>query len=147
VIFGAGPLQEKSLALAARRGLGARLHFPGTISDAALGLSLLDAFLLTSRFEGTPNVVLEASILGVPVVATEAGGTREAIAPGVTGLLVEEHDLRRIADAVLSILSDPAWAPRAREEGPRFVAERFGLARMLDETLRLYGLSGDLQVR
>ncbi|WP_046864957.1 glycosyltransferase [Microvirga massiliensis] len=147
VIFGAGPLREKALALAARRGLGTRLHFPGTMSDAALGLSLLDVFLLTSRFEGTPNVVLEASILGVPVVATEAGGTREAIAPGSTGILVQEHDPRRIADAVLSILGDPAWAPRARKEGPRFVAERFGFARMLDETLRLYGLSGEPQAR
>lgn len=140
VIFGTGPLTDTLREKAAASGLAGRLHLPGTIADAALGLSLLDVFLLTSMFEGTPNVVLEASTLGVPVVATAAGGTAEAVAEGRTGHVALDAEPATIAGLVGRILDAPdAWAGR-REDGQRFIRERFGLDRMLDETLALYGL-------
>ncbi len=137
VVFGEGPLQTDALIAAKRHSFAERLHFPGNIQDSALGLSLFDVFLLTSKFEGTPNVVLEASLLGIPVVATDAGGTREAIAQDVTGH-VALADADELAQHVLAILLNPAWSTRVKTEGPAFVETRFGLARMLDETLALY---------
>jgi glycosyltransferase involved in cell wall biosynthesis len=138
VIFGEGPMQREVFAAARRHGIEDRLHCPGNIADPALGLSLFDVFLLTSKYEGTPNVVLEASILGIPVVTTDAGGAREAVAEGVTGRVAATLDADEIARHVLAILNDPAWCARVATEGPAFVEQRFGVARMLEETLALY---------
>lgn len=139
IIFGLGPLQGAAISLAERRGIADRFHSPGT-EDAATALALFDVFLLTSKFEGTPNVVLEASLLGVPVVATDAGGTREAINEGVTGYVVESADPLVIASRIIQVLDDEDWRARVKEEGPIFVERRFGLNRMVAETLVLYGL-------
>jgi glycosyltransferase involved in cell wall biosynthesis len=140
VVFGAGPLQLAAEALAQRHGIGGRFHCPGTI-DASTALSLFDVFLLTSKFEGTPNVVIEASLLGVPIVATESGGTRETVDEGVTGFVVEPAEPGLLADRILRVLDDAPWRARVKTEGPVFVTRRFGLERMVDETLVLYGLA------
>ena len=137
VIFGTGPLREDVIAFAKREGFADRLHCPGTIVNVAAGLSLFSVFLLTSQVEGTPNVVLEASLLGIPVVATAVGGTAETLVQGETGFAVEPA-ADRLATAVLAALNDPATAERASRQGPAFVRQRFGLSRMLDETLALY---------
>src|SRR5262249_11571167 len=99
---------------------------------------LLDVFLLTSEFEGTPNVVLEASLMGVPVVATDAGGAAEAIQEGVTGFVVRSASAAQIATQVVHILKDPAFSEQVALSGPRFVLERFGLERMIAETIALH---------
>ncbi len=143
LLIGDGPLRGRMEALAASLGLRGRIHLPGTSSNVALPLSVSDLFLLTSEFEGTPNVVLEAEWLGVPVVATEAGGTREAVEEGVTGWVCESPEATAIAQRVVAALADAAWMATASRRGPRFVEERFGVARMIDETLALYGLSPD----
>jgi glycosyltransferase involved in cell wall biosynthesis len=139
IIFGEGPMRAE-IEIAGANGLVGRLHCPGTIPDVALGLSILDVFLLTSRAEGTPNVILEASALGVPVVATNAGGIPETIEDGVTGHLVNQADPQTIAHRVQQILQTPEWRASVRTTGPNFVASRFGLDRMVAETLALYGL-------
>jgi glycosyltransferase involved in cell wall biosynthesis len=140
VIFGAGPMRAEVDVAAGRSGLGRNLHCPGTIADTALGLSLLDVFLLTSRAEGTPNVVLEASALGIAVVATAAGGTREAIDEGVTGYLVEPAEPAVIAKRIAQVLQAADWRARVQAAGPAFAERHFGLDRMISETLALYGL-------
>lgn len=138
VIHGTGPLRDQVIAYARREGFGGRLHCPGTIEDVALGLSAFDVFLLTSEVEGTPNVVLEASLLGVPVVVTAVGGTSEAVKEGITGLAVVDATAAKLADAVLSLLGNSAATTQAIIGGPAFVRQRFGIARMLDETAALY---------
>lgn len=137
VVFGAGPLRDAMWQKASALGLNGRLHLPGTIKQSATGLGLFDVFLLTSEFEGTPNVVLEASLLGIPAVVTEAGGAAEALQEGVTGYVVDA-DADQIADRVCACLADGEIRRRAAEMGPRFILERFSLERMVDETLKLY---------
>jgi glycosyltransferase involved in cell wall biosynthesis len=138
VIFGSGPMRKEIEAAAGRAGLAGNLHCPGTIEDTGVGLSLFDVLLLTSRAEGTPNVVLEASAIGIPVVATEAGGTREAIEEGVTGYLIEQAEPTIIAKRILQILQAEDWRAGVQIAGPDFVGRRFGLDRMITETLDLY---------
>jgi glycosyltransferase involved in cell wall biosynthesis len=141
VIFGEGPMQGEVRDFAKKRGFSDRLHCPGTISDSGLGLSIMDVFLLTSKFEGTPNVILEASLIGIPVVATDVGGVRETINPGTTGYVVETPDPALVAETTLAIINDPGWRTRARTEGPKFVRSRFGLNQMLEQTLKIYNQS------
>ena len=136
----AGALCFAEMAAAARRlGLAGRLRMPGVTSAPFSALSAMDAVLLTSRWEGTSNVALEAQGCGVPVIATRAGGSAEAIAHGETGWIVDTSDASTIAERVVATLDDGAVRHRLRTAGPRFIAERFGLERMIDETLRIYG--------
>jgi len=144
VIFGVGPLKSKIEKIVREHGFAERTHLPGTIDEPSLAFGLFDVFVLTSRYEGTPNVVIEASALGVPVVTTQAGGAAEAIRQGETGL-VASRDAGELARLVLSVLSDRSWSSRASELGPAFIKERFGLNRMVDEALALYGLAGTSQ--
>jgi len=141
VIFGTGPRAEAARDLARELGIGERLHLPGTTDDPKRAISAMDVFVLSSSFEGTPNVLLEAQLLGVPVVATDAGGTREALEPGITGWLVKEPTAADLANRVLAVLDDPRWRYTVRKSGPHFVTARFGLERMIAETLVLYELT------
>jgi glycosyltransferase involved in cell wall biosynthesis len=101
----------------------------------------MDVFVLTSQSESLPNVLLEAQACGVPVVATRAGGSPEAIDHRHTGWIVDEDNPSAIAEQIVATLNDRSFCERARVSGPRFVAARFGLDRMIEETLQLYGAS------
>src|SRR5262249_13908566 len=91
------------------------------------------------RFEGTPNVLIEAQAAGIPVVASDVGGVNEALLDGVTGILVGNRRASSLASAVLKILEEPGWRERAAIEGPAFVSKRFGHQRMIDDTIAAYG--------
>jgi glycosyltransferase involved in cell wall biosynthesis len=144
VILGDGTMRGQMQKAAARLGLGERLVMPGNLDDARLALATFDVMLLTSKQEGTPNVVLEAACQGVPVVATDAGGTSEAILEGVTGLIVREHgvpvgDLAgALAEAVVRTLAGELPHEGVRRCGPAMIARSFSLERMIDEMMVLY---------
>jgi glycosyltransferase involved in cell wall biosynthesis len=139
LLVGDGPLKAAAARAAERAGIADRLAFAGAIDDPRPALAAMDVFLLTSREEGLPNVVIEAQARGVPVVTTPAGGAAEAIEDGRTGFLAPARAVA-LADAVLRVLGDRAWTEAARARAAAAVGERFGLDRMLDDTLRIYGL-------
>jgi glycosyltransferase involved in cell wall biosynthesis len=140
VLFGQGIL-EREIAKAARNlGLAHRLLLPRIVDDVLPVMRALDVFLLTSYGEGVPNVVLEAQWAGTPVVATKAGGVAEALELGVSGWVVDPPETDRLADCVSWLLGDPGARARARTAGPELVRARFGLQRMIDETVQTYDL-------
>src|SRR5262249_26852763 len=94
--------------------------------------------LLTSRLEGCPNVALEAQFLGVPMVATAVGGSPETILHGETGFLADANDAEGLASHVVQVLTDNELRTRLSAAGPPFIAARFGMERLIDETLTLY---------
>jgi glycosyltransferase involved in cell wall biosynthesis len=96
--------------------------------------------LLCSRVEGLPNVLVEAQALGCPVVATDAGGTRETIEPGVTGFLRPIGDVAGLSDDLLRLLGDGAMRAAMSARARGFARERFPLERMVRETHALYGV-------
>jgi glycosyltransferase involved in cell wall biosynthesis len=126
-----------------------RFHRPGIRSDVATWLDLMDVVLLTSQTEGTPNVLIEAQALGRPVVATAVGNSSETFLPGQTGVLISASPTaEEVADAVLGVLDDPAFADRARDEGPAFIRRRFCAKRMASEYLHIcYGPENGVSTR
>lgn len=140
LLVGIGVLQEQIEAAAERLGLRDRLIMPGTEKLPALPLSAMDVFLLTSKQEGTPNVVIEAQMTGVPVVATDAGGTADTLNEGVTGNIVRSRRPQDLAAAVLKWLDDDCARSRVRVDAPSFAQGRFGFEAMVDATLQSYGL-------
>ena len=134
VIAGEGPLQAALKSQAASLGLDAR--FPGHRDDIPALLAAAAVFVLPSTWEGQPLILQEALRAGAPIVATRVGGT-----PVLTGedaaLLVPARDPGRLADAVRSVLTDPALATRlgkaAADLGNALPAEDDGVGAALAE--------------
>ena len=72
--------------------------------DVSAYYEAADVFALTSHTEGSPNVLLEAMVAGVPIVATAVGGVGEMIHDGENGLLVPSGDEEAIARAIVTLL-------------------------------------------
>lgn len=138
MLFGNGSMRDEITEKVRALGLQRRVHLCGVVTPAAHALSACDVVLLTSAGEGTPNVLLEAQWLGLPVVTTDAGGAAEAVLDGITGHVVRNPEANDVADAVLKILEDQDFCAAMRERGPAFVKERYGLDRMIAETIALY---------
>ncbi|NOU09707.1 MAG: glycosyltransferase [Nitrospira sp.] len=143
LLIGEGPMRKEMESLVRRTELENKVHMPGARTDIATPLSSMTVFVLTSEFEGTPNVVLEAQWLGLPVVATDAGGTREAIEEGITGWCCSTPDAAEIAAKTRDVLSDCSLLQQLRQRGPRFVDQQFGMNNMIDRTLSLYGVQNE----
>jgi glycosyltransferase involved in cell wall biosynthesis len=108
VLIGDGVLRPEVEARIAQLELDHSVHVLGVQPDAAQLVAGADVFVLPSRIEGIPGVVLEAAAQAVPAVATDVGGMREAVRDGETGLLVARGDEGGFVAAVLALLADPA---------------------------------------
>ena len=124
VIAGEGPERAALSELARREGVADRLHLPGWRSDTAALLAAADLLVCPSRHEPLGNVVIEAWSARRPVVAAAADGPRELIADGSDGLLVPMEDPAALANAIVSLLEDPARSMALAEAGRlRYEAE------------------------
>jgi glycosyltransferase involved in cell wall biosynthesis len=114
------------------------IEFHGLKADVASFYHDSDVFVLTSDWEGTPNVVLEAMASGLPVVATRVGGVAALIRDGETGFLADAEDETALVKAVLELVQNRekrlAFGKRARE----FVENQYALPKLADELLQLY---------
>ena len=135
IIFGEGPMEE-ALKAEARR-LKEYLTFFGDSQFPELCHSALNCLVLTSKWEGFPNVILEAMACGRPVVAVRMPATEEIIEHGRTGLLVEDS-IPAIASAVIGILKDPDKAAEMGRRGRERVEKLFSLDKMLRAHEDLY---------
>jgi len=139
VVIGEGPLGESLHARADALGLTAdeRFKFLPFAPPSTAYLRGLDLFVLPSSWEGFPISILEALACGVPQVATSVGGTPEAVSDE-TGILVPPRSPERLADAIITLLRDPARREAmGRASRARFEAS-FRVDRMVDETADLY---------
>jgi glycosyltransferase involved in cell wall biosynthesis len=119
-------------------GMSAYVRLLGRCDHVGQVLLASDVCLLTSVMEGCPNIALEAQHLGVPLVATAAGGTVDAVADGETALLADVDDVVALTAHVVVLLTDRGMRSRFAQAGPSFVAGRFSCDRMVDETLAAY---------
>jgi starch synthase (maltosyl-transferring) len=148
LVVGEGGLRRELEAETARLGLASRVRFTGVRHDVPTLLGGVDVLVLASRFEGLPNVVIEAMAAGAVAVATDVGGTRELIVPGETGAIVPVGRADAIADAVLELLDDPGRARKAAVAARRRIEDRFTIEAMVrrteaayDECLRAAGVA------
>jgi glycosyltransferase involved in cell wall biosynthesis len=138
-IVGNGPLRDRLHERAVGLGLDRHERFALLPFEppASRYLNALDLYVLPSAWEALPIGALEALACGVPQVATDVGGTGEAVVPE-TGVLVPPRDHRALAEAIVELLGDPALRRAMAEASRARHAERFGVERMVEETAEVY---------
>jgi glycosyltransferase involved in cell wall biosynthesis len=139
-IAGDGSDMASIRSLTSSLGLDGRVDLVGMVAPDQVP-RLLDAttvFVMSSDYEGLPIALLEAARHERPTVATDVGGTREAVIDGATGVLVERDEPAALADAIVGLLDDPDRATELGHNARRHFVESFGLAACADRYEQLY---------
>lgn len=137
VVAGDGGLRA-ALEAKASRLLGDRVRFLGWATDLTILYGALDVVVLTSRNEGTPVALIEASAAGRPVVATDVGGVPEVVRDGETGFVVPAADPGAAAARVSQLLEDPQLRRVLGAAGREWVRSRFSAERLVTDLTGLY---------
>ena len=140
-LVGDGPERQALERRAVALGVRGATRFAGPTADVAPWLQAADVFVLPSRQEGLSVALLEAMAAGVPAVATEVGGTREAV--GGTAVLVPPADPRALAEALCALLDEPGRARELGEAARVRVLSRFGILNVARRHLELYREVGE----
>lgn len=139
VIIGEGPLRSHLESFASSLGLRDVVQFLGERKDVGELLQCCDVFLLSSIIEGMPNAVMESQLLGVPVVATRAGGTVNLIRAGETGLLAPIGDANALASCIVKLFTDNALRRRISLAAAQQIRERYTIEELVARTEGVYG--------
>ncbi len=139
-IIGSGEEYDTLKHQAQSLGIQERVHLLGYIPDAATYVRMFDIFMLPSKKEGLPYVLLEAGLAGLPVVATDLPGNRDIIESGIHGFLIEP-DYRVIATSLEMLIRDPGMRRTLGAALQEKVMAEFSIEHMVDNTLALYSSS------
>jgi glycosyltransferase involved in cell wall biosynthesis len=101
-------------------------------------MSKFDVLLLTSRTEGLPNVLIEAQLLGIPVISTKCGGAGETFVNKSSGILINNFDSKLIADSLYSLLSDKEMLATYSINAIDQAVPRFDIATIAQEYVNIY---------
>jgi len=110
---------------------------PGT-REPERAFAAMNAYICTSQTEGLSNSILEAMASGVPVIATDVGGNREAVADGVTGFVVPDHSPQAIARAACELVDNPDLLLRLSCNARQRAQEVFSMEKMVRAHEQLY---------
>jgi len=138
VIVGEVELDSELEALATTGGLRRDLHLLGRRTDMPEVYAAFDVFVLSSHDEGMSNAILEAMAMGLPVVATDVGGTGEVVRPQETGLLVPPRQPAPLADAISELLATPSRGVVMGVRGRQIVEAQFSARAMVRQMEDLY---------
>lgn len=119
-------------------GLAARVVFLGLRSDIPQLLSAMDGYVMASHEEGFSNAILEAMAAGLPIVATDVGGNREALQDGKLGLVVPARDSVAMLKAMTQLMVDENFRSTISKEAASSVSQLYSVEMMVNAHLRLY---------
>lgn len=138
LIVGDGPSRGAIENAVAAAGLDGSVQLLGRREDVAEILGSVDGVVSASVDEALPTALIEAGASGLPVVAADAGGTREIVVDGVNGRLVPIRDVPALTAALLSIIGDPRLGVAYGEAGRALVQEKYSLSTWIDRLEDLY---------
>lgn len=135
--IGDGPMRSEVEEDVRALGLEGNVELVGARSDIPSELATLDVFVLSSRFEGLPRSLMEASAAGVPIVATRVGGVEEIVRDRVTGLVVDPGDPEALAAAISEAIAERGVAEQ-RARAAFDAASAYSTAVMCARTADVY---------
>lgn len=137
IVFGEGAERDRLEWIIEENGLCDVFALPGFRADLDELIPNADLAVLPSFTEGLPNVVLEASAAGLPVIATAVGGTPECIIHGTTGLLIPPGQPEPLISSITTLLCDPDLRQRLGQAGREYVREEFSFSHQANDYLQL----------
>jgi glycosyltransferase involved in cell wall biosynthesis len=120
------------------RSLSDTVFLLGFRSDMENILPAADLFVLCSKVEGVPGVILEAATFGIPSLAVNVGGVAEVVKNGETGFLIQGHQVNDFAAKLLEVVRDPAKLALLGAGAQKFVREEFDPAKNVLQFIKLY---------
>ncbi|MHB1557210.1 MAG: glycosyltransferase [Isosphaeraceae bacterium] len=140
IVCGDGERRGGLEGLADSLGVGAFVRFLGTRDDVPRVIAGCDAFCHAAPFEPFGIACIEAMASGLPVVVPDAGGIREAVEPGVTGLVYPPLDVARLADAIQTLHDNPSLRGTMGQAARHTVVSQFSVEGYVRRLHDLYGL-------
>lgn len=124
---GSGELRSQLEALTQQLGLMRHISFAGAIEHRRIPefLADVDIFVMPSIWEAFGVAAVEAQAMGIPVVATNVGGIPKVVLDGETGILVEPRNSEQLAQAILTLIEDPALRRQMGERGRKHVLANY----------------------
>lgn len=138
LIVGEGREKDKLLKMTRELNLENDVIFTGYREDLPELIKISEIVVLTSLWEGMPNLILEGMICKKAVICTKSGGAKEIIKDGENGFLVEPKNVEDIAHKILFLLKNGETGRDMGEKGYKFVKERFSLEKMVESYEKLY---------
>lgn len=138
IIVGDGPERSNLEAKARHLGIAHLITFTGSVAHLQTYYQSADVLLMTSDWEGTPNVILEAMACGLPVVATRVGGIPEIVCDGATGFLVAPGDIDGLAQAVLKLIRNKEARVQMGLQGRYFILNHHSQEQLTTALIQIY---------
>lgn len=139
VLAGDGPEREALWQLARNLHIEKKFVFAGFRADVVPLYSIADLLVLPSHIEGSSNVLLEAMMAGLPIVATRAGGNAEILVDGQSGILVDPKSPGYLARAIEKLIADRQTAAQLAAAAYERAVNEFSVSRYRSRLLGIYG--------
>jgi len=112
--------------------------FTGFRKDILSVIKISNIVVLTSKWEGMPNLILEGMALKKAVISTDIGGSKEIIEDGVNGFLLKYEDKKELGDKITYLYKNPEIRKKMGEEGYKIIKKRFNLFEKIKEYEKIY---------
>jgi colanic acid/amylovoran biosynthesis glycosyltransferase len=140
IMAGQGKLRESCKNLVSYFKLEKNIHLPGIIQPEEFRDHLKDSLAFIQHSvtaengdtEGTPVAILEAAAAGIPVIATRHAGIPDVVREGESGILVDEHDVKKMAEAMMQLIADPRRAKIMGSKAREIVSSQFTMQRHIE---------------
>ncbi len=138
VVAGEGKLKEKLNDMIEEKGMKNSFKLIGFKKDIENYIKSFDIFVLSSDYEGLGSSLLNAMLLEIPIVATDAGGVGEVVINNRTGILTPKQNPAALAKGIMMIIENKKLADNLCREAYKYVAQNFSLERMIRKYLEIY---------
>lgn len=138
-IVGIGPEREALEKLCSTFHVEGKVKFLGLRKDISSLMSAADAYLMSSKWEGLPIVLLEASASGLPIVTTDVGGNKEIVHDGSNGYMVKPNDSQHLSKQMELMMShSPTTRQQMGDWGRNYVEKYFNMDVIIDQWISIY---------
>lgn len=138
LIVGEGSEREKLEREVESMNLEEKVIFTGYRDDLPQIMKISDVVVLSSKWEGLPNLLIEAMACKLPVVATNVGGCKEIVKEGENGFLVEYGDIENLTEKILYILKNPEMSEKMGKKGYEFIKTHFNIKDKIKQYENIY---------
>ena len=141
LIVGDGPEKDKINNLIIKSKLTSKIKLLGEYLDIEDILNISDMFILTSKWEGLPLTILEASSFELPILSTDVGGVNEVVKNNKNGFLFKENEFDKFGNKLVSLINDKNLCTKFGKESKLIFNKNFSMDKFINNTLDYYNIS------